>query len=62
LKTLVGDPFPNFDKTPFLVLVPENGAVVTIVHLDKNYFEVESSLGSGVELDSAKFGIMVSRK
>lgn len=62
LKTLVGDPFPAFDNPPFLVLVPENGAVVTIVHLNKYYFEVESSLGSGPVIDSVKFGIMVSRK
>jgi len=61
LKTLVGDPFPVFDKTPFLVVVPENGAVVTVIHLDKNYFEVYSELGVG-DIDSAKFGIMVSKK
>lgn len=61
LKTLVGEPFPTFEKTPFLVVVPENSAVLALEHLNKDYFEV--SCGEYAEpLDSAMFGIMVSKK
>jgi hypothetical protein len=61
LKTLVGDAFPTFDKPPFLVIVPKNGANITLTDLNKDYFEVVSVMSLG-EIDSAKFGIMVSRK
>ena len=61
LKTLAGHPFPSFNKAPFLFIVPQNGANVTLVHLEKDYFDVECSSYSG-PIDSAIFGIMVSKK
>jgi 5'(3')-deoxyribonucleotidase len=31
LKTLAGNPFPTFDKAPFLMIVPQNSAIITLV-------------------------------
>jgi hypothetical protein len=61
LTTIIGDKLPPFDKAPFLVAVPENPAVLTILHIDKDYFDIESGMSMG-PVDSAIFSIMISQK
>jgi DNA-dependent RNA polymerase auxiliary subunit epsilon len=61
LTTIIGDKLPLFNKAPFLVAVPENPAILTILQIEKDYFDIESGSSSG-PVDSAKFGIMISQK